>query len=270
MFKYIGIRGHRGAGKNTFSCLLGAAIDFYLRHKSFTGFEEVYNDTVKRILESDGNDFLSDQYFNNVYFESFADTAKIMLSNLIGTPTHFMYDDEYKDSVIISMYDFSLIIPKESEKEQVHKKLELKTAEQLKELSDNNQITDNKNVYCTLRELISYFSKYVMRKSFGSNVWIKSLEMNQWDQEQFYASNGKVIYKIFTDCKFPSEISYIKNNKGTIIKVHRTNNIKNDTEISEELKNDTRFDFEFCFDDIHSSDTINKIKQLTINIIDND
>ena len=50
-----------------------------------------------------------------------------------------------------------------------------------------------------------------MQRSFGSNVWIKSLKVNKLDSERFYTINGKTMYKIFTDCKFPSEISYIIN-----------------------------------------------------------
>ena len=51
MFKYIGIRGHRGAGKNTISYLLAVALDYYTRNNSWDGFEQVYNDAVERVLE---------------------------------------------------------------------------------------------------------------------------------------------------------------------------------------------------------------------------
>lgn len=49
MFKYIGIRGHRGAGKNTISYLLAVALDYYTRNNSWDGFEKVYNDAVERV-----------------------------------------------------------------------------------------------------------------------------------------------------------------------------------------------------------------------------
>ena len=70
---------------------------------------------------------------------------------------------------------------------------------------------------------------------------------NESMEEKFYA-NDKTVYKIFTDCKFSSEISYIQNKNGKIIKVTRLDNKKEDTEISKELDNDTRIDYTFDFD----------------------
>ena len=107
-----------------------------------------------------------------------------------------------------------------------------------------------------------------MQRSFGSNVWIKSLKVNKLDSERFYTINGKTMYKIFTDCKFPSEISYIINNFGTIIKVNRDNHIKSETQISEALKNDNRFDYEINFDgNLESKETFEQIKSITLKIL---
>jgi len=268
MFKYIGIRGHRGAGKNTFSYLLGTAIDFYMKNKSFDGFESVYNQAVERVVCDE--DFIEEAEFKHVYFESFADTAKVLLSQIIGMPVRFMYDDWCKDSVIIDLKDFSF--------QQAKDKLELSAmvkentvleAEQLKKIVDESSIdTYEGPIHITLRELIAYFSRYVMQKSFGSNVWIKSLKVNKLDSEFFLAPNGKTVYRIFTDCKFSTEISYIVNNSGTIIKVNRADNVKSDTQISAELKNDDRFDYEINFDgDLNNPETFEQIKTITKQIL---
>ena len=105
MFKYIGIRGHRGAGKNTISYLLAVALDHYTRNNSWDGFEQVYNDAVERVLEDES--FLAESEFKNVFFESFADTAKVVLNQITGIPTDYMYDDWYKEAVIVDLKDFS-------------------------------------------------------------------------------------------------------------------------------------------------------------------
>jgi hypothetical protein len=107
-----------------------------------------------------------------------------------------------------------------------------------------------------------------MQSFFGKNVWIKSLEVSRWESERFYTGSGKTIYKIFTDCKFPTEISYIKNNSGIIVKINRDNNIKEGTNISKELENDDRFDFEINLDgNLLKTETFETIKSITSKII---
>lgn len=273
MFKYIGIRGHRGAGKNTISYLLGFAINFYIKNnKSWQGFESAYEAQVKRILDEPS--FIEDVMFSesnlkNVFFESFADNPKIMVTQLIGLPCDYAYNDWTKDAVIVNLADFSYKLAKD--KLDLHANIEKfkpYKAEQLYEIvrNDSNFLNTN-DVYITLRELISYFSKYVMQNAFGRSVWVKSLEVTSWETERFFSSE-KTIYKILTDCKFPTEITYVKNNKGVIVKVNRFNNIKDNTNISEELENDTRFDYELNLDgNLLNPKLIEDIKCLTVEII---
>lgn len=269
MFKYIGIRGHRGAGKNTISFLLGTAIDFYTRNNSWDGFDEVYADMVDIAMNDDS--FIEDADFVNVFFESFADTPKIMLSQLFGIPSEYFYNDWCKDSVIVNMKDFTFMQAKDKlELQMISNNTHLYDADELVRIA-NFKTVDNiaDDVYTTLRELISYFSKNIMQKYFGSSVWVKSLNVNKWEQERFYTGRGKTIYKIFTDCKFPTEISYVKNNNGIIIKVTRENNIKADTQISKELDLDNRFDYEIKLDgDLMKESTKEDIKLLTLKIIE--
>lgn len=267
MFKYIGIRGHRGAGKNTISYLLAVALDYYTRNNSWDGFEKVYNDAVERVLLDE--DFLSESDFKNVFFESFADTAKVLLNQITGIPTDWMYDDWHKEAVIFDLKDFSIKV--------AQNKLNLKSIKETQRLYTADELVEKvmagdvfkkeEHIYLTLRELIAYYSKYVMQTFFGNDVWIKSLENNKWENERFYASNKK-IYKIFVDCKFPTEISYIYNNKGCIVKINRDNNVKSGTNISAELENDTRFDYEINLDgNLLNPDTIETIKSITSKII---
>lgn len=267
MFKYIGIRGHRGAGKNTISYLLAVALDHYTRNNSWDDFEQVYNEAVERVLEDEN--FLDESEFKNIFFESFADTAKVVLNQITGIPTDWMYDDWHKEAVIFDLKDFSF----ESAKDKLmltslKEKRRLYTADELAEkVKEIDVFKKEEHIYLTLRELIAYFSKYVMQAFFGRDVWIKSLENNKWETERFYASN-KTVYKIFIDCKFPSEISYIYKNKGCIIKINRDNNMKSCTNISSELKDDDRFDYEINLDgNLKNPDTIETIKSITSKII---
>ena len=269
MFKYIGIRGHRGAGKNTIAYLLGTAIEFYLQHNSWDGFEVVYKSAVQKVIE-EGGETIPEYDFKNVYFESFADTAKITLAQILGFPTDWMYNDWCKDATIVDLKDFSF--ERAQNKLNLNSKLALKeklyTADELYNIMQHEDITQtDAHVYVTLRELIVYYSKYIMQQFFGRNVWVKSLENSKWENERFYALN-KTIYKIFVDCKFPTEISYIYNNEGKVVKVTRENNIKQDTDFSDQLDNDNRYDFEIDLDgDLLKPETIENIKDITLKIL---
>ena len=274
MFKYIGIRGHRGAGKNTIGFLLGAAIEYYVKNHSWDGFYPVYKNAVDTIIEQGNNGQIPDNDYTHVYLESFADTAKITLSQIIGIPSEWMYDDWNRDATIIKLDDFTYW--KASDKLSLAAKKErlgdqLFTAAHLYNfVTSTDPVQAASHVYITLRELIIYYSKYVMQTYFGPNIWVKSLQNNEWDNERFFASK-KTIYKIYVDCKFPSEISYIYKNNGKIIKVSRTNNVKNSTDISGQLDSDNRYDFELSLDgNLLNEDTIEMIKSITAKIVSND
>ena len=179
-------------------------------------------------------DIIDETNFRSVFFEAFSDTPKITLAQIVGIPANWTYNDWKKDSVIIDLYDFSYIQAKDKfDLHCLESEVHPWSAKQLKEFVDTGRVNINKNhVYITLRELITYYSKYVMQGYFGQSIWVKSLENCKWETERFYTGRGNTIYKIFTDCKFPTEISYIKNNEGIIVKVNRYSNTKENTDIS--------------------------------------
>lgn len=271
MFKYIGIRGHRGSGKNTISYLLGTAINYLMIHKSWDNFETTYEYAVHHIMS--GDDVFSDHNLKYIYFEAFSDEPKILLSQLIGVKPSSLYNDWVKDSMIVNLKDFSYTQSKD--KLELHAKLDRLhpyTAKTLKEAVDKDPNLLQNDTYIVLRELIIYYSKYVMQHYFGKNVWIKAREVNDWKEESFYGNDYKTIYKIFTDCKFPSEISYIKDKSGVIVNICRPDNVKNDTEITNELAEDNRIDFEIelTTSNLFDYSIMNSIKLLTEKIINND
>ena len=105
IMKYVGIRGHRGAGKTTISYLLGNTINYLVKHPEEELSDDLYriwcDDIIKdeKIIHECGLDY--------VYFESFSDILKLWVKLLLGCPTDYMYDDYYKDHMIINLKDFS-------------------------------------------------------------------------------------------------------------------------------------------------------------------
>ena len=261
----IGIRGHRGAGKNTLSFLLGTAIEHYTRKGSFDGFHDVYNKAVMRCRLNES--FLYEANFRNVYYESFADIPKVMVADLVGVPTEWAYDDWLKDSTFICINTFEVKCPKDKlEREAV--KNHLNTYGVLYDASNiKSAIDTGKEAWLSLRELISYFSHF-MRENMGTDVWIKALKSSLWEKEKFFTGN-KTMYKIFVDCKFPSEISYIKNNGGVIVKTEFPGNMKPDTSISSALADDPRYDYLFNMqNDLFALEE--DIKSLALKLVQND
>ena len=230
---YIGIRGHRGAGKTTISYLLGNTIEYILKN-SQDNFDELYrtwcDDIIKdeRIIHECGLDY--------VYFDSFSDTLKLWVKLLIGCPSEYMYDDYYKDHMIINMRDFSYEIVDELPKN-------LPTHSELYDAmpKDKAPTTITKNIYISLREFILYYGLEIMQRYFGANVWVKSMK----NSSEFYTSifDNDNSYKIFTDLKTPAEVTYIKNNHGKIIKVSRPNH-KKIIKGLDKLGQDARIDYE--------------------------
>ena len=273
MVKYIGIRGHRGAGKNTISYLLGLAIEYYTVNGNFDGFEEQYKEAVDKIIENP--EFLDDlgnsSDFRHVMFDSFADTTKITLAQILGFPSEWMYNDWCKDATIVDLKDFSF--RRAQTKLNLQSILSLSkdnlyTAEKLYKAMLKEDLTQTKDhVYITLRELIVYYSKYVMQQFFGKSVWVKTLENNRFETERFWGGS-RLVYRIFVDCKFSTEISYIVYKNGKIVKVSRDNNVKPDTDFSDQLDGDDRFDFEIKPNgDLLKPELIEDIKSITLKII---
>lgn len=255
MFKYIGIRGHRGSGKKTISYLIGNAIESIIEN---TDWDERWEELMEEIIMDEN--FIYRHNLKNVYFDSFADTLFVMIHSLLNIPMEYMTDDYLKDNVYINMKDFSYIqCDKLSPKPTpIVKSMDLFNQRYNEIDTELRPKTFRDDTYLSLRDFIHYFG-YTMQSFFGLNTWVKSLDRNKGMIEKFYAEN-KTIYKIFIDVKYPSESTYIKNNNGIIIKCIRPNNIKEDTIVSTELDFDSRVDYEIDIENINDlKDTIYNI-----------
>lgn len=241
MKQVIGIRGHRGAGKTTISYLVGNTIDYLVKNEEI---KEDFNDLYRTWCD----DIIGDEKIihncslDYVYFDSFSDTLKLWVILLVGCPKDYLYDDYYKDHLVINMKDFSY---------KVYDKLpeNLLNHNELYEImpKDKNPTTITKNIYISLRDFILYFGVEVMQRYFGTNVWVKTLK----NSGAFYDSifDDEVSYKIFTDIKTPGEITYIKNDKkGIVIKVSRPGHKKSSKGL-DRLGQDSRYDYEIIVND---------------------
>jgi hypothetical protein len=101
-----------------------------------------------------------------------------------------------------------------------------------------------KNYWISLREFILYYAK-ITSKYLGNDIWVKLLRMNEKHdremQDKYNVFGRSEKYKIFVDLKAPTEVSYVKENNGFIIKINRPNHIKSSG--FNKLEDDNRFDY---------------------------
>lgn len=249
---YIGIRGHRGAGKSSVGCLLGLVMDAMLKDYPIEYIDDNWRDWCNNIMKDPL--FVYNCSLDKVYLESFSDNIKVFVQMILGCPQEYLYNDRYKDTIVVNFRDFTY---KEYDP-NTHK--DLFTADQMYDSINKEEDPQpfRKNSYMTLREFILYFGLEVMQRFFGRNVWVKSLKSNTelWGNI-FNESN---YYKIFLDLKTPAEATYIKQCDGVIINVTRPDNKKGSSGL-ERLGQDNRVDYELLVEsDLYS------IKEQVINI----
>lgn len=244
---YIGIRGHRGAGKPTVSYLLAGTIDYYLENRQFDDyFEEYYSRLVDEIVEHP-DDFLTARAFDYVYLESFSDTQRVICSMVLGIDIDHFYNEFSKN----------------------HMKVQLSTLEVSEVTNGDELVTACEKLdgspcdYMTLREFCSYFS-LGMQQLVSPSIWIHSLEK----QRDLYISDNHTLYKIFYDVKLPTEVDYIVERDGYIVRAVRPGHQKDDTSFSTKLNGDRRVDFEVVIDGDDMLSCKEDLKEIAQIIID--
>ncbi len=229
--RYIGIRGHRGSGKSLITYVTGNIIDYMI-----TTHEDPPKTTVDGWIDDIINDenIINNASLKNVYIDSFGDTVRTFVSLLIGCDINMLYDDYSREHVYVNMADFSY-----QKQHPSPEAIIIDNGDLVKVMEEKgNPNTYMPNVYMKLKHFILYFGHDVMKKYFGTNVWIKTLLSSQKLFENMFTDKS---YKIFKDVKTSSEITYIKNNDGVIININRKDIKK--AKGFDNLENDGRYNY---------------------------
>ena len=247
--QYIGIRGHRGSGKKSIATLLANTMDIILRtpqtyryheRDSRAQFDDAYDEWVDCIMKNPNKIPRNLMNTNKVYIDAFGDIPRTFIQLLIDGSDECLIDNSLKDNVLINLKDFT-----KHNLSDLPAHTNVYTAQQLfeKQNSAISVITDD--CYITIREFILYFGREVMQRFFGQNVWIKSLKQNTEFFENIFDDDNA--YKLYYDIKTKSEVTYIKERGGYIIKIDRPeNNIGG--EYIDDISNDERVDYELIID----------------------
>lgn len=239
--KYIGIRGHRGAGKTTVAYLLGNTLNYLTQHNHEDEYESLFRIWCNNIRENPR--VVDNCDLTWVIFEEFGDSPKMLINMLTGIGFHDMNSPYYKDHMVINMRNFDKNVIEDLSQFEGH----LYTAEEYF-LSLNPTIQPEaikEDIFMTLREFILYFGIYIMQNAFGLNVWIKSMSANSHYFEGLFPDDNKG-YKIFSDIKARSEVSFIYDKGGVVVRVQRPGHIKSGG--MNLLRGDNRYDYEVVID----------------------
>lgn len=230
--KYIGVKGHRGSGKNSISYLLGRTINYIYKHGIDSLDHEYFDTQYKKWCDElmENESCINNANLEYVYFDSFSDSIKGFIRMMLGCPSEFIYEDKYKDLIVVNLKDLSYRHIYEFEKIP-----ELKTSAEIYNdmpfNSTESPITLTKDRYMLLREFIMYFGYDVMQRFFGKNIWVKILRASCKNWDDIYDRYGDN-YKIFTDLKTQAEMDFIKQNNGVVINTIRPSNKKGKSKLT--------------------------------------
>ena len=238
MQKLIGIRGHRGAGKDSVAYLIGSTLGFideserleinnqddYIKH-----FNIMYNDAVKKLVDNKGDAFSTFNY-NRIYFDSFGDAPKAMIQQLLGCDPKYIWDEWWKDHAIVDLRTFNIDEVDELPEGLIEPSVMMSYCPSFLERCEDD-------CKMSLRDFILYFGINVMQKYFGPDVWVKSTAMNDKMNEEYFEDG----IRIYTDIKAPTELSYLIDRHAVIINVERRGYKKKGG--LDLLKDDDRWDY---------------------------
>lgn len=251
MRKLVGIRGHRGAGKESVAFLLACSLDFIRRTSGQIekdewdkAFDLMYFKSVSELVDDKSSAF-ENTSFTHVYLDAFGDSPKAMVLQLLGCNAKYLWDEFWKDHAVVDLQTFEI-------EEVVELPEGLITADDL---------VDGYGVgKMSLRDFILYFGQTVMQKYFGQDVWVKSV--SQYNKNNRDCSFFENDIRIYTDVKAPTELSYLIDQGAVIVNVERKGRKKKGG--LDLLKDDTRWDYNVQIkgDDLMSvKDDIRKIAE---------
>ena len=239
MKKLVGIRGHRGAGKDSVAFLLACTLEFIDKEKDtrdespelfIQKYEEMFHEKVGALVDDKDKAF-EEEDFRLVYLDAFGDAPRAMVQQLLGCDFKYLREEKWKDRVVIDLRTFTL-----EEVDELPQGL-MEPNEMMTYCNDYlGDVTFEEGCKMSLRDFILYFGQSVMQKYFGRDVWVKSTAWNDKRNEEYFEDG----IRIYVDIKAPTELSYLIDKQAVIINVERRGRKKKGG--LDLLKDDDRWD----------------------------
>ncbi len=220
---YIGIGGHKGSGRSTFTYLLSKVLDYQdINWKNNPSLEDKeFREMVIEAIETINNnpDFLREYGSNNTYITSFSDTMKFYISFMLGVDFQWLTKEENRGRLFINLNTLDIV--KDLKEDVID----------IKNLQDND--FTNKNIspcsWLSMEDFYTYFMKDIFKKHLGKNIWVKLIDKED-KRDKSYISPYK--FKIYHGIKQNNELDFIKDRNGVTIYLNRPTNRKNSKNIT--------------------------------------
>ena len=238
--KIIGIYGPAGSGKD-FLC--DCIRHFYNKISDSSSPKEI--DWIKIYYEFAENHFtpvLRENIFSFSQRIAFADPLKNTLSCLTNVPLGWFYNTKKKDNTLINLETLETKDINEIDQSKVvNDELWYSFIEGMN-IEDRNYIqnlVNTKDIWMTLRDLMTYFGTYLVRHYISNDFWITRTFNDMKNPE------SEDNLKIITDIRFKNEYDAIKSIGGKLIEVTSDFNEKN---VGGEAESHyEEFDFDYLF-----------------------
>jgi hypothetical protein len=209
----IGLSGYAGSGKDT----IGRMIQF-LKCKDVEG--KVFQEIIDNPLENEW--WLEEQSCWQV--KKFAGKLKEIASILTGIPQHLFENQEYKETLLGSEWNYKKVIDGEYFDTQM-----------------------------SIREFLQKLGTDGLREGLHPDVWVNALMADYEEESDKFVrltedgfeewEKGNLPNWVITDCRFPNEAQAIKNAGGIIIRVDRPGYKATNAHVSERALDNWDFDY---------------------------
>lgn len=256
MNKLIGIYGHKGAGKTTIGWLISRYIEELLKGNDIS--ESQYNTWCKEIKENPN--IIYEYQYKKVYTTEFREGVLFFISVLLNTSITNLANKKWTNNHWVRMSETKIY-------DTLPDNAIVLTAKELvqKVFSQKEKFTPAKfdnNIFINVTEFIMYYSYYIMQGMLGENIWMNDLKNSDTDT---YKNHEEPV--IYFDVKQQSEIDYIKENNGILIKVTRPANYEKDV-LCSQVENNTDYSWGIVLDKDNLPNTYSQIKNIATTLIE--
>lgn len=257
MNKILGIYGHKGAGKTTIGWLISRYIEELLKGNDVS--ETQYKEWCDEIKENPNIPY--EYHFKKVYTTEFREGVLFFISILLCTDIANLANKKWSNNHWVEMSKTKIC-------NELPKGVKILSAKELmhfvsKHKNNFSPIRFDDGIYISVTEFIMYYSYYIMQGMLGENIWMndfKNININTYQNHR----DEPVIY---FDVKQQSEIDYIKENNGLLIKVTRPTNYEKCI-LCSQIEDNNDYQWSIILDKDNLPETYSQIKIIATKLIE--
>lgn len=244
--KIIGIYGHKGAGKMSVGWLLAHCLEQRMIGSTLT--REQYGELCQAIKADPRAARLSE--FRRVYLTEFQEGLLVYISMFLGVSANDLMDPSWIRSRYVSLSRGDVVdsLPDNALVHDAKSLAKIRSGEIMMLSTGLKSKPFSENEYIRVDEYIMYFAYYMVQGMLGPDVWLNDLRSSDRSMGE------RLEPTIFMDVKTLSELEYIKEKGGILVKVTRKGHYTADTLCNEQASwTDYQFQVSLEEDDLAAS-----------------